>query len=415
MKKYMVFVFFMLLLTLFSVGILVSGFSGHFYYTIFKNGVSSEYIQIGPAKNNVLKGGVTKIKKKNLTGKRIWSKSHMNNFLLPIPFSHPLIYVTPYAKYKYNRSDIGFRFYSSSGAEVFRFFEKDNFLFKTEIDQNKLFSIPIIRNIIYEKSQGQIFKDLFSKNLFFDHNIIPEFSKELLFEILKTDWKELVYNLFIFKLRQRYLTYDRIEKITWYDNYHLGSILFIADQTGEREEILFKLVEGVIYPIYFAANNWNAQSKKIREIFITNLDHKHTSKDSSVSIYGDYRVLSYRDQIGHDGMVLLMSAWSHHQDDKKFLKEMIQRLERGEDNQEQLRALYKYALERYKQTFSSKDKVLKSDSVKSKIESGIERELLEKRKQEDEEIKNYQELEEMDFNSADDKINYFLDEALKKE
>ena len=30
-------------------------------------------------------------------------------------------------------------------------------------------------------------------------------------------------------------------------------------------------------------------------------------------------------------------------------------------------------------------------------------------------MKNYQELEEMDFNSADDKMKYFLDEALKKE
>ena len=86
-----------------------------------------------------------------------------------------------------------------------------------------------------------------------------------------------------------------------------------------------------------------------------------------MSIYGDYRVLTYRDQIGHDGMILLMSAWSHHQDDKKFLKEMIQRLERGEDNQEQLRALYRYALERYKQTFSSKEKVSASDSVKVKL------------------------------------------------
>ena len=79
-------------------------------------------------------------------------------------------------------------------------------------------------------------------------------------------------------------------------------------------------------------------------------------------------------------MILLMSAWSHHQDDKSFLKEMIQRLERGDDNQEQLRALYRYALERYKQTFSSKEKVSSSDSVKSKIKSGIEQELMEKRK-----------------------------------
>ena len=70
-------------------------------------------------------------------------------------------------------------------------------MFKTEIDQNKLFSIPVIRNIIYEKNQEQIFKDLYSKNLFFEYDSVPDFSKELLIEILTTDWKELIYNLFI--------------------------------------------------------------------------------------------------------------------------------------------------------------------------------------------------------------------------
>ena len=75
----------------------------------------------------------------------------------------------------------------------------------------------------------------------------------------------------------------------------------------------------------------------------------------------------FKKQIGHDGMIFLFSAWSHHQNDKKFLKEMIQRLERGEDTKDQLRALYKYSLERYKQTFSNKEEISEDDALIKKL------------------------------------------------
>ncbi len=414
MNKYLILFLSSIAILLLIVGIASFGFSGHFYFTIFKEGVDSEYINIEASENNLLLGKNIKTTSGTLR-KSIWSKAHVQNFLVPAPTSHPLLYVSPILKYRYKYSEVGLRFLSRSGAEMLRFYERRQKILKTEIDKNKLFSIPVVRKVIYDKPQAVLFKDIFQRDIFFGLKNVPEFSQALLFKILKTNWQDLVYNLFIFKLRQDYLDFPNIDYFGWDDKNNAGVVSFIGDKTGEKKEYHFYLRDGVIYSMALHFKDWNLQSKKVRSLFLNNIKFLKTNKDASVAIYGEYRTLSYKDQIGHDGLIFLLSAWSHHQDDQKFLKEMIQRLERSDDTKEQLRPLYKYAIERYKQTFSKKEEIAKDDNILNKIKNLAEEDEKRRMELEQEEMKNYQELEAMDFGTREEKMDHYLEEALKKE
>ena len=120
-------------------------------------------------------------------------------------------------------------------------------------------------------------------------------------------------------------------------------------------------------------------------------------------------------QFGHDGMIYLLSAWSHHQDDKKFLKELIQRLERGKSSKDQLRLLYRFSLDKYGETFSSKEEVNNQDNADKRIENFRKKEEMKNKQKEEDSFKSTHELESMDFETGDKKMDYFLEEAIRKE
>ena len=49
-----------------------------------------------------------------------------------------------------------------------------------------------------------------------------------------------------------------------------------------------------------------------------------------------------------------MSAFSHDLENREYLKQMIYWLERGEDNQKQLKALYEFASKKYGKVFTNR-------------------------------------------------------------
>ena len=110
-------------------------------------------------------------------------------------------------------------------------------------------------------------------------------------------------------------------------------------------------------------------------------------------------------------MLYLFAAWTHQMDDKKFLKEMIQFLERGREHKNQLKPLYKYSFERYGTSFSLKDENRKN------LETAHERL---KRKAEEEMKKlragdaTDEQLETLDFESGEKRMDFFLNEAREK-
>ena len=85
-------------------------------------------------------------------------------------------------------------------------------------------------------------------------------------------------------------------------------------------------------------------------LMVTNTAFANVSNDLNSFFKG----LGYDRQIDQEGMMYLLSAWTHSPNNKDYIREMIAYLERGERTQRQLESLYAYAYSRYGETFSTK-------------------------------------------------------------
>ena len=116
-------------------------------------------------------------------------------------------------------------------------------------------------------------------------------------EILSTNWRDLVYNLFIFKLRQNYFNYKNIESIKYFKEINIGVISFVANSSNEKKRVYFYLHDNLIYSIETEYKTWSALAKKVREKFLGYLKYKPTTKDASIEIYGNYRTMVFEKTI----------------------------------------------------------------------------------------------------------------------
>jgi len=79
-------------------------------------------------------------------------------------------------------------------------------------------------------------------------------------------------------------------------------------------------------------------------------------------------------------MLFLLSAWSHDMNNIEMFKELIYYLERGSKNREQLKSLYRFAYQRYKKTFTTRDTGVEDDDPDIRLSRQIELEALSERK-----------------------------------
>ncbi len=110
---------------------------------------------------------------------------------------------------------------------------------------------------------------------------------------------------------------------------------------------------GVVYSYLIVTEKKNNESELLRYKFLREISFRPGSESLAGIIYKEFKALPYKKKAGHEGMLYLLSAYSHQMDNKGFLKEMIFYLERGEFNQKQIRPLYEYASERYGEVFAS--------------------------------------------------------------
>ena len=136
-----------------------------------------------------------------------------------------------------------------------------------------------------------------------------------------------------------------------------------------------------------------------------------TNIDLAQTLYGEYRHLPFEKRKSQAGMLYLFTAWTHQLDNKKYLREMIQFLERGKEHEQQLKPLYKYGFDRYGTSFSMKIENRKN------LETAHER-LKRKSEEEINKLKmgnaTDEQLETLDFESGAERMEFFLNEAKEK-
>lgn len=332
------------------------------YSLALTKGFNSKYIQIRPNENLIY--GEKSFQFERVKGiyyedNQRWEQVGLGHFSVPFPLYHPQFHLNPILQQDKSQDEVQF------GAS-YRDQEERNLLDFTQekvgkfhyqfIANHQLFSLPIFKNYILSKSNTEIWKDLFTKDLsttfilrrYFSHRSIDQY----LADLLHTPYRELVYGLFIYLLRQEYLPIGHSE-ITFLPESKTGVVYLPAVKGSEyQEEQVMVLRDGIIFKAKLRSRTNSIQAEALRLRVIKNVFYFESTEGDAQSLYARYKTFPYQDRIGKVGMAYLYAAWSHVPNDTKFLKELIYFLERGTNNSVPLQVLYQYAYDRYGNNFS---------------------------------------------------------------
>jgi len=206
---------------------------------------------------------------------------------------------------------------------------------------------------------------------------------------------------------------DTLLNLSFDKMLNAGIAEFTSLDNRYKSEVVFFLRNGIVYSIRTSTNKISDFAGDVRAMFFNNIQLNIRNQDYATKIYAEYKILPFHRRIDQEGMVYLFSAWGHTSDQKSFLKEMINFLERGEGNIKQLTPLYKYAYEKYGSSFSNrKDVFKKMESANDRLKRKIEEELaLEIEKEEQKEANKVVEQGTNVFKNEKEKINYLLQKA----
>lgn len=351
----------------------------HIYTMTLTEGVDTRFLKMKPTPREYYDGHDMLIFKEDESikiTKNLFQNIHLSNFEMTLPTGMPSLSMIPEIKVQSNKIRLGASLIDAKNREYFSFNAEKEFLFDINIETQDLYLLPVFRNYLAKKSPQDIWKDIFSKKLSLPSNEGKSF-KQSLDALNEVSYYELVYNLYILNLRSRLLP-ENIKRIEFDSKSEVGSVVF-EDGQSRRVERIFVLNQGIVYPITIRTNLLYPLAKISRNRFIDNLKFKNSTKDSSVSIYAEYKNLEYRERLDQKGMILLFSAWSHDIDNKDYIRVIILFLERGQTNIKFLRPFYEYAYKKFGSTFSNeKDFLIETGEEKLKRKMSEELELEQK-------------------------------------
>ncbi len=382
------------------------------YRIVLAFGIDSKYLVL--ASDDDYKYGIPHVSKMPETisisgvmeSSSLWTLIQYANFEVTLPWKNPQVQVVPMFPSQFVKGDsvFGMRITDYNKKELFSFMQFSPRKFHLPIKEHLLFNLPIFRNYILAHKENEIWKDLYSKDIYTLNGNSGIVS--LIRDIWGISLKELVYNLFLQRLRQNMFPDGKIT-FSWWKNKQVGVLVLAGQSNKILSEILFFLQNGVIYPISLTTKVDVLVADVIRERFLSTISFKETNLDAATYNYEKYKNLEYADRVGEAGMLYLLGAWSHDPDNREFFRELVVYLERGQDTLDILKPIYKYSFMRFGSTYSSR-----SNNLEETQEERLKR-LMDEEMQRDIELSKVKKNIEVesDFSSADKKIDYFLKEA----
>lgn len=380
----------------------------HFYYVTLNEGLISEYLTLKRHDSSwhktsveLSKGGDTVFSEST----DLWRDFHFSNFNLPFPLLHPSLLVVPYIDFEGSYDELGARFLDRGEQELAEFLILQSESYELTQKKQKLFELPYFRAHLREKTPAQIWQDMFTLDLDLEGKGNRDWTTYLQ-ELYKIDYRDLVYKLYILKMREHYFPVNT-DKFAFYKDTGVAIIDLKNDDESYKDELFFILEKDIIYKIKFRYNVHNIMGEVVREKILQSIRYQESSEDSTNAIYAQYKQLEYEERIDQKGMVYLYAAWSHVPKKKEFLKEMIRFLERGKGNQVYLRSLYDYAYKLYGTNFS-----LDKDNLKESSEERLKR-LIKKESDEEYEAIGREKLniDDTKFENREQKIDFLLQKA----
>lgn len=291
----------------------------------------------------------------------LWHEFHLRDAVVSLPTGHPMFRTIPILQTNQATEDvsIGVLFQGPSGRDISRLYLLKSNSWSDQYNAQRVFKLPLVKRELIKKSSMEVWNDLFTKNIVgWD---LP--------------WQEMVYNLYLLHLRStmlpaNFVAYGKLER------EGMAYIEMPSKNKDYRTEIVFKFEDGLLLSYLLVSEISNADSDDLRTRFLKGIDFRVSDPALAPLIYREFKQLSYNRQIDQEGMLYLLSAWSHETYNVEMLKEMIYFLERNPQNISHLKPLYKYAFKRYKKTFTTRDIGLDSDEPEIRLQREIELEAL---------------------------------------
>lgn len=267
----------------------------------------------------------------------LWQEFHMGDLVIPLPVKDPLYEVIPILELDNNQSNMfGVSFLGTDKRELFKVMFVKNKQNQNRLNGQKLFTLPIIQKGLLSYSEEEQWRDLFEKE-YSDWNV---------------SFSEMIRGLYILDYRAHFfplqmLSFGKIKGAPY-------SLIEVASSDLDYIcEYIFTRHMGAVYSAILYTRKDSTEAKDVRDKILSGLKFRPDSPSLSKIIYNEFMALSYHERIDQKGMLYLFSALSHDPE-VNYVKEMIEFLERGERNDFKLKALYKYAYQKYGRTFSSK-------------------------------------------------------------
>jgi hypothetical protein len=403
----------LIFLSMFLTILLVTGYVAylapyHVYTIALTEGLKTDFIETKVLPREMLLGGNFKLEEINVNNKEyegLWPLFHFTNFKIPIPIHHPLYNLIPVIRLDEKlKSNLGIKISNRNDVIISELLVMDMKKLTLNLGKFKLFNLPIFKKMILDTKLEKIWNDLFLKDL-----TLPDYDKLGFFKyvdvIKKYPYNELVYNLFILKMRTDMFPSNAIN-IGMLNEDVLG-IVEVKNKTKRYgTEYIYLREKNNIRILELTTKKYSKSGEGYRNRILKNISYQESGEESSVHLYSFFRELNYSQKIDQEGMVYLYSAWSHSFRKKEFLIQMIQWLERGIGNKKQLLPLYNYAIKVYGSSFSTKDQ--EKENAQKRLERKIKEELEEEIR---DEKGNVYKIQDGKFESEEKRMQYFLQKA----
>jgi hypothetical protein len=163
----------------------------------------------------------------------------------------------------------------------------------------------------------------------------------------------MVYNLYLLEFRSKLLN-KKIKSYGLIKGTNTAIVEIHYKNMDYKAELVLNKRGNKIYSFIVISLKGNKEADLIRYKMIKDMGHIESSETLSDIIFKEFKGLDYKSQVDHEGMLYLLSAWSHNKSRNSILEKAIFYLERGFENQKQLEPLYQYYFDRYGEVFSKK-------------------------------------------------------------
>lgn len=287
---------------------------------------------------------------------QLWKQFPLRNLLIPLPVRHPLYKTIPYLeKIKGNKSpNLGFSIISSAGRELIHLYSIPSYFLSDYSSGQEFFKLPFIRNRILKMTPNDVWKETFSR-------VIKIESKTL---------DEMILDLYVLHLRSKLIP-SRAKSYSILKN----GIAIIELESNDKDfsvELISELQSGKVSGYLIKTEINNEDSLNLRSKFLNSIVINPEDQGIIDFLYKEFKQLNFARQIDQEGMLYLFTAWSQNTSNTELFREMIYYLEKGGQSKLQLRPLYKYALDNFGKTFSTKSDFNKNDDQNITLQRKIE-------------------------------------------